>query len=105
MTEYLSFRCCMCPNGHTPQSTICPPAPILHPQETKCRFVKNYIDERGWRYKVMGGIGQGTYKTRYKKPDSYSWKCISKLPWRENFDRAQRDLNLLAKSKKWNEVE
>ncbi len=30
--------------------------------------MKIYIDDRGWRYKVMPGIGGETFKARYQKP-------------------------------------
>ena len=28
-----------------------------------------YIDNRGWRYKVMAGLGHDTLKARYRKPE------------------------------------
>jgi hypothetical protein len=105
--EYLEFRCCMCPNINTPDKLICPPSPFGK-GETPCRFVKTYIDERGWRYRVMGGLGESNFKARHQKPgkkDEWSgWKCMARLAWRKTFDEAQRDLNLLAKAKGWREV-
>ena len=40
---------------------------------------KKYIDKRGWKYKVMGGIGGTAYKTRYQKPDTHG----ERSGWRE----------------------
>jgi hypothetical protein len=103
LPEYLPFRCCMCPNLSAPDKTICPAAPILHPEESLCRFVKTYIDKRGWRYKVMGGLGGSDFKARYNKPGKIGWKCFTVLPWRNSFDEAQADLNTYAGKKVWKE--
>lgn len=105
--EYLEFRCCMCPDSRDKeQETVCPPSFML-PKPTPCRFVKVYVDERGWKYKVMGGLGESNYKARYKKPvkQKYGWKGVQKLPWQKSFDEAQSDLNVLAKKKGWREAE
>lgn len=96
MTEYREFRCCMCPNGNEPK-TQCPAG-------KPCRFVKAYIDDRGWRYRVMGGLGESNYKARYQKPGKTGWKCMARLEWRKSFDEAQSDLNMLAKAKGWKEA-
>lgn len=68
---------------------------------------KKYIDERGWKYKVMGGIGGTEYKARYQKPDKHGehsgWRGLSSVPWRSTFDRAQTDLDRTAKEKGWQE--
>lgn len=104
MPEYLRFRCCMCPNVRTPENDICPPDLLLHPKETSCRFVKTYIDSRGWRYKVMSGLGESNYKARYQKPGKSGWKCMTNMEWRKSFDEAQSDLNSMAKIKNWNEI-
>ena len=103
--EYLEFRCCMCPNLYVKDSMQCPTGPFKA-EVTPCRFVKVYVDERGWKYKVMGGLGESNYKARYKKPvkQKYGWKGIQKLPWRKSFDEAQSDLNELAKKKRWREA-
>ena len=101
MPEYLKFRCCMCPNMNTPYNTVCPPKPF-DPQETPCRFVKMYIDKRGWKYKVMGGLSINSFKVRYqddKHTGGTGWKCVKTLPWRETFDEAQADLKAYAKKK------
>jgi hypothetical protein len=107
MPEYLKFRCCMCPNIHDPENRICPPGP-LKPHETPCRFVKNYIDKRGWKYRVQTGIGDPTqYKARFQKPEKHGedgWHCVAALPWRETFDQAQADLNAYAEQKGWREI-
>lgn len=100
MPEYLEFRCCMCPNqADKPENPMCPTG-------RPCRFVKTYVDERGWKYRVMPGLGEGNYKARYQKPDKqgdFGWKCVRILPWRNSFDEAQSDLNIYAKQKRWRE--
>ena len=61
-----------------------------------------YKDKRGWRYKVMPGIGPSAFKTRCLRPDKAdtdSWKCYAKLPWRNTFDEAQADLDGYASEK------
>lgn len=102
--EYLDMRCCMCPNIQKNLPT-CPGIPgTPHPSPSPCRFVKAYIDERGWKYKVMSGIGENTFKARYQKPDkqgSTGWKGLAAVPWRKSFDEAQADLNAHAKKKGW----
>lgn len=107
MAEYLEHRCCMCPNIEK-QDTTCPGIPgTSHPNPDPCRFVKKYIDERGWKYKVMSGIGEKpAFKARYQKPEksgSTGWKGLTALPWQPCFDLAQADLNAYAKKKKWRE--
>ena len=106
MTEYLEMRCCMCPNIQQ-NNLVCPGLPgTLHSTASRCRFVKVYIDNRGWKYKVMSGIGQDSFKARYQKPDkqgSDGWKGLAALPWRKTFDEAQADLNIYAKEKGWSE--
>lgn len=66
---------------------------------------KKYIDNRGWKYKVMGGIG-GNFKARYQKPDkkgNVGWKGVAAVPWRKTFEEAQTDLDHLAREKGWKE--
>lgn len=105
MSEYLEFRCCMCPNRSiNPRSHVCPGIPgKLHPEDSECRFVKSYIDNRGWVYKVMG---RSAYRSQYKKPGlpDYRFKNMKNLPFRETFDEAQADLNRLAREKGWEEL-
>ena len=60
-----------------------------------------YISERGWKYRVMGGIGGGTFKARYQKPGKSSWKGLAQLPWRDTFEEAQADLDRLAQTHGW----
>ena len=101
-----NFRCCMCPNSNTPSSQVCPPSPFGK-GETPCQFVKKYIDSRGWKYKVMGGLGESNYKARYQKPEksgNIGWKGVAALPWRKSFDEAQADLNALAEKKGWRDT-
>lgn len=55
--------------------------------------MKVYKNKRGWRYKIMPGIGiPMTYKARYNKPSSGSWKCVRTLPWRDTVAEAEKDL-------------
>jgi hypothetical protein len=97
----------MCLNRNTPQITICPGSSRLHPEPTPCRFVKSYIDKRGWKYKVIVGLGTPpVYKARYQRSDKHGdvgWKGCAALPWRDTFDEAQSDLNTYAKLKGWEE--
>lgn len=65
----------------------------------KVMIPRVYRDSRGWVYKVMGGIGEGTFKARYKKPNKGGWKCCSALAWRSTFEEAQADLDAWAKAK------
>lgn len=99
--EYMEYRCCMCPQRDS-ASNQCPPGPFKQPV-TPCRFVKSYIDDRGWQYKVVAGIGGSTFKARYFKPAGSGWKCVPRLPWRASFDEAQGDLNAYARKKGWKE--
>ena len=108
MIEYLKSRCCMCPNSESDKQSlsICPGIiGTLHEQETPCRFVKIYQDNRGWIYSVHSGIGGDTFKTFYLKPGkSGGGHGCSSVDWQNSFDEAQADLNSLAESKKWKEV-
>ena len=63
-----------------------------------------YQDHRGWKYRVMPGLGENMYKARYHKPDkpdNVCWRCYTKIPWRSTFDEAQADLDALARRKQW----
>lgn len=63
-----------------------------------------YIDARGWKYKVMSGIGPDTYKARYQRPEKHGddgWKGVAAVPWRATPEEAQRDLDELAQRKGW----
>lgn len=66
--------------------------------------IKFYIDSRGWKYKVMSGLGEDNYKARYQKPNvtgTTGRKCMKNLPWRKTFYEAQEDLDKLAELKGW----
>lgn len=103
MNEYLKHRCCLCPNIGQ-KNVICPGiAGTPHPEDSLCRFVKEYIDNRGWKYRVMGGLEVG-FKGRYQKLGKTGWKCMRNLEWRESFDQAQSELNAMAESKGWRAV-
>lgn len=67
---------------------------------------KKYIDNRGWKYQVMSGIGPDAFKARYQKPDKYGpdgWKGLAAVPWRNTAEEAQADLDQLAEKKGWKE--
>ena len=72
---------------------------------------KKYIDKRGWKYQVMGGISAYTgagFKARYQKPDrsgASGWKGVRQLPWRQTFEEAQADLDRMASEKGWRKWE
>lgn len=53
--------------------------------------MKVYEDSRGWRYRVMQGLGT-EYKARYNKPGKSGWKCVAALPWRKSEVEAEKDL-------------
>ena len=107
MPEYRESRCCMCPNGakENEQSTVCPPDPPFRHYSKPCRFVKTYIDKRGWLYKVRAGLGGDTFSGVYQKPGKSGWKSMKQLPWRDSLDAAQGDLNRYAGAKGWDEVD
>lgn len=70
------------------------------------RIAKKYIDNRGWKYQVMGGIGEGTYKARRQRPEHHGavgWKGVATVPWRSSRETAQADLDQLAEKKGWKE--
>ena len=104
--DYPTSRCCMCPNISLAR-TICPGIPgTVHPDPEPCRFVKAYIDNRGWKYCVMAGIGTSSFKARYQKPEKSGetgWKGVVSLPWRSSFDEAQADLNAYAQERGFSE--
>lgn len=87
---------CMCSNGDTPVCAICP-------ANIPCIYMKSYVDQRGWKYKVMNGIGGDNFKVNYNKPGKSGWHGVKNLPRREFFDQAQADLNQLAEKKGWKE--
>ena len=67
---------------------------------------KKYIDDRGWKYKVMSGIGDNSFKARYQKPEktgNTGWRGLAAVPWQKSFQEAQMDLDRLAAEKGWKE--
>ncbi|MEG1913307.1 MAG: hypothetical protein RR091_12575 [Cloacibacillus sp.] len=60
-----------------------------------------YRDQRGWKYKVMGGLGESTYKGRFNKPGKTGWHGLTRLPWRNTEEEAQADLDAYALKKGW----
>lgn len=63
-----------------------------------------YTDNRGWRYQVQPGLGGHPYKAMYQKPGQYGWHSVKGLPWRDNPELAQSDLDEYAKKKGMTEV-
>lgn len=59
-----------------------------------------YIDNRGWRYKVMAGLGGDMFKARYCKPNKkiayQTYHCCRQFEWRRSFSEAQDDLDAYA---------
>lgn len=69
-------------------------------------MIKNYIDSRGWKYAVLPGLGENTFKARVQKAEKHGavgWKCVAALPWRKTREAAQADLDKLAAQKGWTE--
>lgn len=67
---------------------------------------KKYIDNRGWKYQVIGGLGENTFKARYQRPEKHGdvgWKGLAAVPWRGSREEAQADLDQLAEKKGWKE--
>ena len=68
--------------------------------------MKEYMDCRGWRYRVMQGL-DGSWKARYRKPDApgkkrpddTGWHGVSALSWRKTAEEANQDLAAYAKKK------
>lgn len=68
--------------------------------------MKEYMDCRGWRYRVMQGL-DGSWKARYRKPDApgkkrpddAGWHGVSALSWRKTAEEAECDLAAYAKKK------
>lgn len=103
--EVREYRCCMCPQREAALE-ICPAGP-RKADESICDFVVTWTDERGWKYKVMPGIGNDQFKGRYqdeKHDGRTGWKGMRQLPWQSTFDKAQEDLNRLAIRKQWTPV-
>ena len=66
--------------------------------------MKKYIDSRGWKYQVMSGLGENTFKARYQRSEKHGdvgWKGLASVPWRKTFEEAQADLDQLAEKKGW----
>lgn len=71
------------------------------------RMPKKYIDDRGWKYQVMSGIGfDPAFKARYQRPEkqgNVGWKGLAAVPWRTTREEAQADLDQLTTKKGWRE--
>ena len=67
---------------------------------------KKYIDDQGWKYRVMFSFVDGAYKVQCQKPERHGdigWKGLRAIPWRLTPEDAQADLERLAKAKGWKE--
>ena len=67
---------------------------------------KKYIDSRGWKYRVMSGLGENCFKARYQRPEKQGdvgRKGLAAVPWRQTREEAQADLDQLAAKKGWRE--
>lgn len=87
-------RCNGCDAEDGKVSPVCEPCP--------CKFIKKYIDSRGWVYFVRSGLGENQFKAFYQKPGKGA-HAYKNTPWQERADDAQTDLNELAKKKGWQE--
>ena len=67
-----------------------------------------YYDEKNRRfYKVMPGLGdvfKGRRRDLAKAGTGSGWKCMQNLPWVETRQEAERDLEEMAKKKRWQKV-
>ena len=69
-------------------------------------MAKKYIDSRGWKYQVMSGLGENSFKARYQRPEKQGdagWKGVAAVPWRGSREEAQTDLDQMAEKKGWAE--
>lgn len=90
------WRCCMCPQRNKDIS-ICPAEPGKT-EETVCGFVITWIDEKGWKYKVVQKDA-GVFQCCCQKENQNSasdWNIIQQMEEYESFDEAQEALNCLA---------
>lgn len=71
------------------------------------KMPKKYIDDRGWKYQVMSGIGSDpAFKAWYQRPEKQGdvgWKGLAAVPWQTTREEAQADLDRLAVKKGWRE--
>lgn len=63
-----------------------------------------YQDSRGWKYKVMTGLGGDTFKARYCKPRKDGYHCCRQFDWQSSFDDAQVDLDVYAQQHGWRRI-
>lgn len=56
-----------------------------------------YIDKRGWKFRVMHGLGD-VWKACYNKPYRNIWQEVDVLPWRESREDAEDDLEVYAEA-------
>lgn len=60
-----------------------------------------YMDKRGWKYKVMPGIGGDMFKPFYHSLINNGYHPCRNFYWRSRFDYAQSDLDLHAVMRGW----
>ena len=65
---------------------------------------KVYEDRRGWKFKVMQGLGANTFKARYQKPGKTGWHCVATLPWCATAEEAEEYLAAYAQNHRMREV-
>ena len=68
---------------------------------------KQYVDNRGRRYRVMRHRADSTiptYRARYCKPGEDKWWGVLELPIRALETNAQEDLDKMAKREGWTEI-
>ncbi len=66
--------------------------------------MKKYIDKRGWKYQVMSGLSDNSFKARYPRPEkqgNVGRKGLAAGPWRQTREDAQADIDQLAEKKGW----
>lgn len=63
--------------------------------------VRVYRDAEGVTYKVMPGVGEGSFVGRRNRAGSPCWRKVSRLAQRSTFEEAQVDLDELAARSGW----
>ena len=57
---------------------------------------KKYIDSCGWKYQVMSGLGENSFKARYQRPEKHGdvgWKGLAACEaWGLTFDAVNESL-------------
>ena len=64
-----------------------------------------YRDDRGWKYRVMAGIGENSWKARCCGAGKLGGDSGGRLPWRDTPEQAQADQDKWAVRKEMTAVE